>query len=61
MKIDIPYIYQGMCRHCVANVWIGEFKPKVERHGLRCSSCGKLNQYDWTEAEYEDTKKRYGQ
>lgn len=57
--ITLPPTFQGMCWHCVANVMFGSFRPTVERGGLRCSSCGSLNKYRWTEEEFRDTQQAY--
>ena len=58
MKLEFPRIFQGDCWHCQNFL---TFRPKVERGGLRCNDCGKLNQYDWTDKEYREWVRAYGQ
>ena len=56
--IVLPRTFQGTCWHCDAFM---AFRPMVERHGLRCPACQKLNQYDWSETEFKDWQKAYRQ
>jgi hypothetical protein len=38
-----------------------DFRVEVVPGGLKCKRCGPLNAYKWTEAEYRETQKAYGQ
>lgn len=47
-------IYQGSCWIC-GWFWWG-LKPRIERKGIRCPICDRLNRYHWTLAEYQETR-----
>lgn len=57
--IELPKMFQGGCWHCQPGYF--DFRPKVERRGLRCNHCAKLNEYRWTQAQYEETARDYNQ
>lgn len=60
--IHLPRFFQANCRNlgCPDTVMF-DFTVTVERGGLRCKRCGELNEYNWSDAEYLDTRRAYGQ
>lgn len=62
MNIELPRTFQGNCwnPNCPDSIMF-DFRVEVVPGGLKCKRCGHLNAYKWTEAEFLDMQKAYGQ
>ena len=57
-QLKIPLTFQMQCCFCHSSI-NKDWKPKVERQGLRCNHCGKLNEHDWTEHDFNKNTEYY--